>query len=123
MAAAELAAAAGEETEASSAESPDTSPENVRREEGEAAAVGEDKQEAKGKITTVHLRILHYITLWLVSQDLSFVYILHPINCLFISLISLSNGCNHYLSLHNTLQLTLTLQDKKSFQFSSKTVL
>ena len=77
MAAAELAAAAGEETDASSAESPDTSRENVRREEGEAAAVGEDKQEAKGKITTVHLRILHYITLWLVSQDLSFVYILY----------------------------------------------
>ena len=50
MAAAELAAAAGEETDASSAESPDTSPENVRREEqGEAAAVGEDKQEAKWK--------------------------------------------------------------------------
>ena len=47
MAAADLAAAAGEETDASSAESPDTSPENVRREEGEAAAVGEDKQEAK----------------------------------------------------------------------------
>ena len=42
VAAAELAAAAGEETDASSAESPDTSPENVRREEGEAAAVGED---------------------------------------------------------------------------------
>ena len=60
MAAADLAAAAGEETDASSAESPDTSRENVRREEGEAAAVGEDKQEAKGKITTVHLRILHY---------------------------------------------------------------
>ena len=115
MAAAELAAAAGEETDASSAESPDTSPENVRREEGEAAAVGEDEQEAKGKITTAHLRILHYITLWLVSQDLSFVYILHPIDCLYISLISLSNGCNHYLSLHNTLQLTLTLHCKKSF--------
>ena len=62
MAAAELAAAAGEETDASSAESPDTSPENVRREEGEAAAVGEDKQEAKGKITTVHKNIaLHYL--------------------------------------------------------------
>ena len=67
MAAAELAAAAGEETDASSAESPDTSPENVRREEGEAAAVGEDKQEAKGEITSVHLRILHYITCYLVD--------------------------------------------------------
>ena len=62
MAAADLAAAAGEEMDASSAESPDTSPENVRREEGEAAAVGEDKQEAKGKITTVHKNIaLHYL--------------------------------------------------------------
>ena len=77
MAAADLAAAAGEEMDASSAESPDTSRENVRREEGEAAAVGEDKQEAKGKITTVHIRILYYITLWLVSQDLSFVHILY----------------------------------------------
>ena len=42
VAAADLAAAAGEEMDASSAESPDTSRENVRREEGEAAAVGED---------------------------------------------------------------------------------
>ena len=74
MAAAELAAAAGEETDASSAESPDTSPENVRREEGEAAAVGEDKQEAKGKITTVHLRILHYITLWIITRSVICLY-------------------------------------------------
>ena len=73
MAAADLAAAAGEETDASSAESPDTSRENVRREEGEAAAVGEDKQEAKGKITTVHLRILHYITLWIVTRTRSVI--------------------------------------------------
>ena len=75
MAAADLAAAAGEETDASSAESPDTSPENVRREEGEAAGVGEDKQEAKGKIITVHIRIiLHYITLWIVTRSVICLY-------------------------------------------------
>ena len=77
MAAADLAAAAGEEMDASSAESPDTSRENVRREEGEAAAVGEDKQEAKGKITTVHLRILHYITLWMVTRSVICLYTIY----------------------------------------------
>ena len=74
MAAAELAAAAGEETDASSAESPDTSPENVRREEGEAAAVGEDKQESRGKIISVHLRILQYITLWIFTRSVICLY-------------------------------------------------
>ena len=44
-----MAATAGEETDASGAESLDTSPENVRRVEVEAVAVGGDSMGRSGR--------------------------------------------------------------------------